>query len=72
MNDYEKWGLGYIRVTNIRGKKSNGALGTELFEKYKIVCRDYLYTKKRPKTIEIQQIPNALLFRYWLWHCRIR
>jgi hypothetical protein len=72
INDYEKWeviqkgkGKGetnYIRVTNIRGNKSNAALrNKELFEKYKIVCADYLCTKKRPKTIEIQQIPNALL-----------
>jgi hypothetical protein len=72
INDYEKWGviqkgkgkggLDYIRVTNIRGNKSNVALDNEeLFEKYKIVCADYLRTKKRPKTIEIQQIPNALL-----------
>ena len=72
IEDYIKWeviqvgkgkgGLNYIRVTNIRGKKSDIALkDNDLFEKYKIICSEYFNTKKRPKTIEIQQIPNALL-----------
>jgi len=72
IKDYQKWeviqrgkgkgGLNYIRVTNIRGNKSDVALqDDDLFEKYKTICAEYLCTKKRPKTIEIQQIPNALL-----------
>lgn len=72
IKDYIKWevvqkgkgkgGLNYIRVTNIRGKKSNVALkDKDLFERYKTICSEYFNTKKRPKTIEIQQIPNALL-----------
>ncbi|OIO74602.1 MAG: hypothetical protein AUJ85_05200 [Elusimicrobia bacterium CG1_02_37_114] len=57
-----KGGLNYIRVTNIRGKKSDVALKDNgLFERYKTICAEYLSTKKRPRTIEIQQIPNALL-----------
>ena len=72
IRDYIKWeviqtgkgkgGLNYIRVTNIRGNKSDVALqDNELFEKYKTICAEHLCTKKRPQTIEIQQIPNALL-----------
>ncbi len=72
INDYEKWeviqkgkgkgGLNYIRVTNIRGKKSDVALqDNKLFERYKTICAEYLCTKKKPQTIEIQQVPNALL-----------
>lgn len=72
INDYIKWeviqegkgkgGLNYIRVTNIRGKKSDVALqDNKLFERYKTICAEYLCTKKRSQTIEIQQIPNALL-----------
>jgi hypothetical protein len=72
IRDYIKWeviqtgkgkgGLNYIRVTNIRGNKSDVALqDDELFKKYKTICAEYLCTKKRPQTIEIQQIPNALL-----------
>lgn len=58
-----KGGRHYIRVTNIRGNKSAVALQDDkLFETYEFICVKYLCTKKRgPKTIEIQQIPNALL-----------
>lgn len=60
--DNSKQVLNYIRVTNIRGNKSDVALKDNgLFEKYKTICAEYLRTKKRPRTIEIQQIPNALL-----------
>jgi len=72
INDYIEWevvqkgngkgGTNYIRVTNIRGKKSDAALkDSDLFERYKIICIEHLGTKNRPRTIEIQQIPNALL-----------
>jgi len=73
IKDYEEWeviqkgkgkgGLNYIRVTNIRGRKSDVALrDKKLFEKYISICVEYLCTKKRcPQTVEIQQIPNVLL-----------
>jgi len=73
LNEYKRWdvvqkgkgkgGLDYIRVTNIRAKKSDKASRDDsVFRAYISVCREYLHTKKRgPKTVEIQQIPNALL-----------
>jgi len=72
IEDYKKWkvvqvgegkgGSNYIRATNIRGRKSDVALrDNDLFERYKTICSEYLITKKRPQTVEIQQIPNALL-----------
>lgn len=71
---YENWGVirkgegkggkHHIRVTNIRGKKSDRFSGlTDLMGCYESICVEYLKTKKRrPSKIEIQQIPNALLF----------
>ena len=57
-----KGGTHYIRVTNLRGKRSLRALKYEnLFENYKKICSDYLRTKNNPRSVEIQQIPNALL-----------
>ncbi len=72
IKDYKSWeviqegkgkgGLNYIRVTNIRGKKSEaGFRDRDLFERYTVICAEYLRMKKSPKTIEIQRIPNALL-----------
>jgi len=73
LSDYEKWeviqkgrgkgGEDYIRVTNIRGKKSN-VLSTskEMIDAYETICIKYLKVRKRrPSTIEIQQVPNTLL-----------
>jgi len=73
LSDYEKWeviqkgrgkgGEDYIRVTNIRGKKSN-VLSTskEMMDAYETICIKYLKVRKRrPSTIEIQQVPNTLL-----------
>ena len=73
LSDYEEWGViqkgkgkggtNYIRVTNIRGKKSNElSRSEELLESYESICVEYLKVKKRrPSKIEIQRIPNALL-----------
>lgn len=73
IKDYENWDviqkgegkgkLNHIRVTNIRGNKSDIALrDSELLKKYKTICVEYLCTHGRsPQTIEIQRIPNALL-----------
>lgn len=73
LSDFEGWeviqrnkgkgGEHYIRVTNIRGKKSdNFATSEELMNTYESICIEYLKVRKRkPSTIEIQQIPNTLL-----------
>lgn len=71
--DYERWnvirkgegkeGKHYIRVTNIRGCKSEWfSESKEFMDSYETVCVEHLKTKKRkPKMVEIQQIPNVLL-----------
>ncbi len=53
----------YIRVTNIRGKKVQKDIDDEEIKKnYKDVLLNHLKTRKRePTTIEIQQMPNAIL-----------
>jgi len=73
LSDYEKWeviqkgkgkgGEHYIRVTNIRGKKSYElSKSKEMMDSYKSICIEYLKVRKRrPSTIEIQQVPNILL-----------
>ncbi|MCM8802660.1 MAG: hypothetical protein NC827_05050, partial [Candidatus Omnitrophica bacterium] len=70
LSDYEKWnviqrgkgkgGKHYIRVTNIRGKKSDYfSTSREIMDSYETICINYLKVrKKRPSKIEIQQIPN--------------
>lgn len=62
--DKGKDGKHYIRVTNVRGKKSDRFSElTDLMSHYESICTEYLKTKKRrPSKIEIQQIPNVLLF----------
>ncbi|MBC7263439.1 MAG: hypothetical protein H5T64_03665 [Chloroflexi bacterium] len=73
IEDYERWnviqrgkgkgGLDYLRVTNIRGKKSTRAeISGEFGEAYKSVVLEHLAVQRRvPTKIEIQRIPNALL-----------
>ncbi len=73
LDDYEKWeviqrgkgkgGENYIRVTNIRGKKSSIlSLSKKIMDAYVKVCVEYLKVRKRrPSSIEIQQVPNILL-----------
>jgi len=72
LDDYEDWDViqkeggkrntHYIRVTNIRGHKSKKALKEEsLFEKYVEVCKEHLRIKSIPRSVEIQQILNAIL-----------
>jgi hypothetical protein len=52
----------YIRVTNIRGKKSEIAFNnTDIFKKYVEVCKNHLKIMSNPRSVEIQIIPNALL-----------
>jgi len=57
-----KGGKHYIRVTNLRGKKSE-ILGNDekFFEKYKEVVTEQLKTQSRPRTVQLQQVPNVLL-----------
>lgn len=72
LKDYKNWeviqegkgkgGTNYIRVTNIRGRKSDiFSAFSNLMDIYKELCRDYLKIKQRPIGIEIQHIPNLLL-----------
>uniref|UniRef100_A0A7C4YGD1 Uncharacterized protein n=1 Tax=candidate division WOR-3 bacterium TaxID=2052148 RepID=A0A7C4YGD1_UNCW3 len=73
LSDYEKWdviqkgrgkgGKDYIRVTNIRGRKSNElSKSLEFMNSYETICIEYLKVRKRkPSTVEIQRIPNTLL-----------
>ncbi len=73
LSDYEKWdviqkgkgkgGEHYIRVTNIRGNKSDEfSTSREIMDFYESICIKYLKVRKRrPSKIEIQQIPNVLL-----------
>jgi len=75
LKEYEDWdviqkgkakdGKDYIRVTNIRGKKSYELSKSKYFmESSKSICIDYLKVRQRkPSKIEIQQIPNVLLFK---------
>ncbi len=73
MDDYKDWGVvneekgkggtDYIRVTNIRSKKS--ALATSdphLLDLYRRLCREQLQVAKgTPRKVEIQRIPSLLL-----------
>ncbi|MEW6410475.1 MAG: hypothetical protein AB1488_10280 [Nitrospirota bacterium] len=58
-----KGGEHYIRVTNIRGKKSDDFSSLkDIMDSYASICIKYLMVRKRrPSKIEIQQIPNVLL-----------
>jgi hypothetical protein len=58
-----KGGKNYIRVTNIRGKKSNILSKSKgIMDVYEKICTEYLkIRKRRPSAIEIQHVPNVLL-----------
>jgi len=57
-----KKGTDYIRVTNIREKKSQRAREIpDLWEVYCDLVVDHLLVLKRPSTVEIQRIPLAFL-----------
>ena len=57
-----KGGAHYIRVTNLRGNKSNLILkDSQFFKKYVSISHDFLKTSKNPRTVEIQRVPNVLL-----------
>lgn len=74
LQEYIKWevvqvgkgkkGTDYVRVTNIREKKSTVAKDDpQLFEIYCDLCVNYLKVNSRkPRTVEIQRIPLVFLF----------
>jgi len=73
LKDYENWnviqkgkgkgGVHYIRVTNIRGNKTaNIHPNSDIFLDYVNIVSNYLKTGQRPKLIEIQRIPNLLIY----------
>ena len=74
LSDYHNWnvirkiggkrGTSYIRVTAIRGKKSERFSNLpNLMKTYEVICLEHLRIRKRePKRIEIQHIPAVLLF----------
>ncbi|MCM8772276.1 MAG: hypothetical protein NC922_04270 [Candidatus Omnitrophica bacterium] len=56
-----KKGKNYLRITNIRGKKINeDDMPDELKEKYNKIMKEYFKVKSRK--IEIQRIPNLLVY----------
>jgi hypothetical protein len=58
-----KGSAAYIRVTDIRGKKAQNIVpGSAHFETYEDIVRDYLCVGKRPRTLEIQRMPNVLVY----------
>jgi len=73
LSEYEKWnviqknmgkgGKHYIRVTNIRGKKSSRFSDLNDFMNfYESICVEHLKIRRqRPRKVEIQHIPNVLL-----------
>jgi hypothetical protein len=74
LKEYEKWGViqkekgkggkDYIRVTNIRGKNYDKIVSYEVFMNlYNEVIVNHLRVRKRKtRKVEIQRLPNALLF----------
>jgi len=74
LEDYENWeviqkgeGKGranYIRVTNIRGKKTDIiSQESENFKDYREIITKYLKIGMKPKSVEIQRIPNFLIYK---------
>jgi len=54
----------YIRVTNIRGNQTYIiSQGSEDFIDYREVITKYLKIRKKPKNVEIQRIPNFLIYK---------
>ncbi len=58
-----KGGVDYIRVTNIRGNKiPKISYNEEIFDDYLRVVRNYLKIGRAPRSIEIQRVPNLLIY----------
>ncbi len=57
-----KQGLNYIRVTNIRGMKTEKEISIEIRDLYDKICVDHLKTHShKPQKMEIQRIQHAFL-----------
>ena len=74
IKDFEKWqviqrgkgkgGLDYIRVTNIRGKRTRYiSQYSEIFQDYVKVISQYMKVGKSPRSVEIQKIPNLIIYK---------
>lgn len=72
LKDYGKWGViqkergksgkSYIRVTNIRGKRSTKFKDENFVKNYKEIVTQHMKIKKNTtSSFEIQKIPNAIL-----------
>ncbi len=72
LQDYKDWdviqegkgkgGVNYIRVTNIRGRKVQNSGREPRFKDYVQIATKFLRTDRRPKSIEIQRLPNLLVY----------
>ncbi len=73
LKDYIKWevvqrgkgkgGTNYIRVTNIRDKRiESPSISKEIFDDYIFFIKNYLKKNERPRGIEIQRIPNLIIY----------
>lgn len=74
LSDYKTWdvirekegkrGTDYIRVTNIRGKKTEKIdRASSLFKDYVRLSTQMLQTNSRPRKVEIQRIPSVILLQ---------
>ena len=53
----------YVRVTNIRGRKvKNSVEDKKFFRDYTYIARNHIKDAFRPRTMDIQRIPNLLLY----------
>ncbi|MBI4258130.1 MAG: hypothetical protein HY619_04170 [Thaumarchaeota archaeon] len=72
LQDYKDWDViqegkgkgrvNHIRVTNIRGRKVQNLGSEPRFEDYKQIATKFLRTDRRPQSIEIQRLPNLLVY----------
>ena len=73
LEDYEKWkviqreagkgGTHYIRVTNIRGRRTKNISRTSrFFSDYVDIIKNYLKIGRRPQSVEIQRLTNLLIY----------
>ncbi len=61
-----KKGTNYLRITNLRGKRINrDRYGEDLFEDYKVVIREFMKMGRPRSGMEIQRIPNLLLYKLY-------
>lgn len=62
--DMGKGGSNYIRVTNIRGAKVTSAVeDPDYHAQYRDIVMSYLKVGQRPRTVQVQRLPNLLIHR---------